>query len=241
MRDMGGSILPNYDAVILDECHTIESVASDHLGLSIGTSQIEYTLRKLYNPNTDKGLLVALGLTQLATECYACINRLADMVTEFAGWMASQSHGNGRVRQPRIIENILSKPLLALSEQLERFGAEHKDANVRQEMLSAQNRLIALANSLTSWLDQKATTRFIGWRKTKPGWGLGLPCDARPSTWAPTLRRTLFQKVPSVILTSATLAASRDGDLIFFRLASAPVVPAPSNSEAHSIIAIRPN
>ena len=52
------SILPKYDVVIFDEAHTIEAVAGDHLGLSISNGQVEYTLRKLYNDRTNRGLLV---------------------------------------------------------------------------------------------------------------------------------------------------------------------------------------
>ena len=35
LRRAGASILPDYDAVIFDEAHTIEPVASDHLGVNI--------------------------------------------------------------------------------------------------------------------------------------------------------------------------------------------------------------
>ena len=58
LRAQGGGILPKYDSVIFDECHTIEAVAGEHLGLQISNSQVDYTLRKLYNPRTEKGILV---------------------------------------------------------------------------------------------------------------------------------------------------------------------------------------
>ncbi len=54
LRSQNAQILPDYDAVVLDECHTLEHVASDHLGLSVSSSQIEYTLRKLYNPGRTR-------------------------------------------------------------------------------------------------------------------------------------------------------------------------------------------
>ena len=58
LRRLGVNILPDYDTVILDEAHTIQDVASDHLGLGITLGQIDYTLSKLYNESTNKGLLV---------------------------------------------------------------------------------------------------------------------------------------------------------------------------------------
>src|SRR5262245_57439105 len=39
LRRAGVSILPDYDVVILDEAHTVEAVASDHLGISVTSGQ----------------------------------------------------------------------------------------------------------------------------------------------------------------------------------------------------------
>src|SRR5205823_10920146 len=49
LRRQGASLLPNYEVVILDEAHTVEDVASDHLGLQLGRGSLEYDLNKLYN------------------------------------------------------------------------------------------------------------------------------------------------------------------------------------------------
>ncbi len=58
LRRQGASILPDYDLVVFDEAHNIESVASDHLGVNLSSGQIEYVLSKLYNERTNRGLLV---------------------------------------------------------------------------------------------------------------------------------------------------------------------------------------
>ena len=57
LRREGASVLPDYDVVIFDEAHSIESVASDHLGLAVSRGQIEYLLQKLYNDRSQIGLL----------------------------------------------------------------------------------------------------------------------------------------------------------------------------------------
>ena len=57
-RERREHLLPKYDAVIFDEAHTLEAVAGDHLGLSITNGQVEFTLRRLYNERTNRGLLV---------------------------------------------------------------------------------------------------------------------------------------------------------------------------------------
>ncbi|MCA9108120.1 MAG: helicase, partial [Planctomycetales bacterium] len=56
LRRHGVSLLPDYQVVILDEAHTIEQIAGDHLGLRISSGQIEYQLNKLFNERNGKGL-----------------------------------------------------------------------------------------------------------------------------------------------------------------------------------------
>jgi len=217
LREAGASILPNYDAVILDECHTIEAVASDHLGLSISSSQIEYTLRKLYNSNTGKGLLVALDLKQVQELCHKCVHRLGEMVDDFVQWYDSKPKHNGRVHDKNIIENILSDKLAELAKQLERYGKDHEVASVKQDLLSASNRLLTLSISLDAWLTQKQEDAIYWLEKTSNRMGTRIILRCSPIDVGPTLRKMLFQKVPSVIMTSATLASGRDGGFEFFQ------------------------
>jgi ATP-dependent DNA helicase DinG len=217
LREAGGGILPEYDAVVLDECHTIEAVAGEHLGLTIATSQVDYTLRKLFNPQTGKGLLIALGLDQLARHCRDCSEKLADTVFELNAWLDSQSIKNGRVREEAIVENRMTDSLLELSKQLERFGTNHDNATVRQDLTSASTRLQALAQSYESWLKQKIPDAIYWLERIQGRSGTRVILRCAPTDVGPALRKMLFQKVPSVIMTSATLACSREGDFNFFQ------------------------
>ncbi|MGN6642984.1 MAG: ATP-dependent DNA helicase, partial [Verrucomicrobiota bacterium] len=54
-------ILFKNDFVIFDEAHTMESVASRHIGLSVSNGQLRYALHRLWNPATKKGLLATLA------------------------------------------------------------------------------------------------------------------------------------------------------------------------------------
>ncbi|HEY9172902.1 MAG TPA: DEAD/DEAH box helicase, partial [Verrucomicrobiae bacterium] len=55
-----GGVLFKNDFVIFDEAHTVERVASRHIGLNVSAAQIRYTLHRLWNPRTEKGLLATL-------------------------------------------------------------------------------------------------------------------------------------------------------------------------------------
>ena len=213
LRAQGGGILPKYDSVIFDECHTIEAVAGEHLGLQISNSQIDYTLRKLYNPRTEKGILVALGLRQLTQDTYRCMESLDDLTADLAGWQAGQEKSNGRVRAPLLIETVLGERLQSLSEQLERYGQDLKDANSRLELMSASQRLSSLAASIDQWLQQKVDdsvywleqqTRNVQSRNT-----VRITMRSSPLDIGDYLRNQLFRKVKSVIMTSATVATGQ--------------------------------
>ncbi|HZL77923.1 MAG TPA: DEAD/DEAH box helicase, partial [Candidatus Limnocylindrales bacterium] len=59
-EEMEGGILFKNDFVIFDEAHTMERVASRHIGLSVSSGQVRFSLNRLWNPRTEKGLLATL-------------------------------------------------------------------------------------------------------------------------------------------------------------------------------------
>ena len=93
LRRENVNILPKYNVVILDEAHQIEAVAGDHLGLNITSGQIEFTLRKLYNDRTNRGLLVHHKLSDAQKEVWECRDRAADFFDAVARWLDEQPSG----------------------------------------------------------------------------------------------------------------------------------------------------
>src|SRR5947209_5353598 len=61
LRAAGINYLPKYDAVILDEAHTVEDVAGSHFGVNITEFGVRYQLRSLYDPRRGKGMLSVHG------------------------------------------------------------------------------------------------------------------------------------------------------------------------------------
>jgi|694.fasta_scaffold00158_29 ATP-dependent DNA helicase DinG len=218
LRASGASLLPNYDAVIFDECHTLESVASDHLGLQVSSGQVDYVLRKLYNPASQKGLLQALDLKQVIQLHSQCTDKLDELCFEIQHWLEDHPGSNGRINQPGIVKNHLSPILLELAKQLKRYGAEHSNESVRQDMVSAQTKLESLAHSITQWLDQKLTDNVYWIEQTMTRRGLPRTIlRASPVDVGPQLRDMLFNEVPSVILTSATISAGKEDGFDFYQ------------------------
>ncbi|MCK4301097.1 MAG: helicase, partial [Planctomycetes bacterium] len=58
LRQENASILPPYEAVVLDEAHSVEEVVSHYLGLEVRNTQVGWLLDMLYSERRRKGLLV---------------------------------------------------------------------------------------------------------------------------------------------------------------------------------------
>jgi len=209
LRREGASILPDYDVVILDEAHTVEQVAGDHLGLAISNGQLDYLYNRLYNDRSQKGLLLQYALTeaqQLVTELRF---RTTDFFYEVEQWLKHNAPENGRVKQIPNLVNTLSPELRQLSSMLGRHGDSLEKEEERVELESAADRCYALAVALESWLEQTAEDSVYwversGRRKDR------IKLASSPINVGPVLRKELFEPIDTVILTSATLAVGSD-------------------------------
>lgn len=204
LRIKGASILPDYDAVVFDEAHTLEAVAGDHLGLGVSSGQVEFVLNKLFNDRTNKGLLVQYR-SAAAEQGVVDARFTADEFFQSANeWRNRLARGNGRVREPDAIENTLSPALIQLAKVIRRIGDNVDEAEERQDLVSASDRLIGLAGEVEAWCKQ-SLAGGVYWIETTMGRRPRTYLNAAPLDVGATLREHLFQQVPSVVMTSATL------------------------------------
>lgn len=226
LRSQGASVLPDYDAVIMDECHTVEAVAGDHLGVRITSGQIDYLLNKLYNDRTQKGLLVTHELRQLQQLVERCRFAATNYFADLLDWSEQHGSPNGRVLAGGAVDNSVSKPLEELAGQLLRYSQNLEQESDQLDFTNAHNRLLLLAGNLRSWNDQ-SFAQTVYWLEQHPS-ARGLPrvtLALAPIDVGATLRETLFQPASddgpprprSVILTSATLAVGKEKHFEFFR------------------------
>lgn len=220
LRRQGVALLPDYDTVILDECHTIESVAGDHLGIRLASSQFDYLFDRLYNDRTQRGLLVEKdlqGLQQQVTRCrFAATGLFADLLD----WWESSGRPNGRVKHPRVVDNPLSKPMELLAGALGQQADAQDNPSDQKDFESAHDRMLALAGGLRQWLEQEIEGAVYWLERTGRRRGLDrVTLAASPIDVGDSLRRELFQSksIRSVVMTSATLATGSDDRFQFFR------------------------
>ncbi len=213
-QSTGFGILPEYDAAILDECHTIESVAGEYLGLKVTNGQVEYTLNKLFNPHTHKGLLVALGLETMKEKVDLAHRAMDQMVFDLMNWMgADQSIKTVRVRKALGIPNPLSSILDELSDKLDSIADHSEDIARRTELQSISKRLAALSSEANRWL-QFADDSMVYWaeRSTNRRGEARVEMWAAPIDISQHMREKLFQKVRTVIMASATISTASTRD-----------------------------
>ncbi len=210
LRRAGASILPNYDVVILDEAHTVEAVAGDHLGLGISSGTVEYTLNKLYNDRTNRGLLVHYKLGEAQQEVERCRVRADEFFRDIDRWLDDQPGDNGRVSRPEIVPNLLSPALDRLASMARQHGEKFKDDKEKFDFNSASDRLRVLALEIDTWVkhDLPEAVYWVERTKSRRGHTRFILCAA-PIDVSPALREQLFDEVPSVIMTSATLAIGK--------------------------------
>ena len=219
IRNIGGSILPRYDAVIFDEAHTMEQVAAEHLGVELSQYQIDYLLNRLYNDRTNRGLLVEetarvpFGADKETFERAArwvddCRFRAEEFFASLADWLEARPGSSGRVFERKIVKNGLSEGLARLRDALRNASDSLEDPARRQEYVAARNRVDSFLTELENWLGQ-SEEGFVYWlEKTRSRGRTKIVMKSAPVDVAPILHKTLFSVVPTVVAASATLTTA---------------------------------
>ena len=216
LRRAGAAFLPDVAAVVMDEAHTVEDTASDHLGIRLSPHGFEHWLRRLISPDTGKGLLGYLRAgpaAQTATRLWDAVAELFHAVPRAAGLAARESQKT--VPGPLAVETEVPALLRELSVRL---GAlieelEDQDEESRAELRHLRGMGLEMGGMLDAFLAQSLPDH-VYWieregRRRQP------VLHSAPIEVAPILGDALFGQIPTVVMTSATLAVG--GRLDYFR------------------------
>ena len=215
LRRDDASILPEYDTVIFDEAHTIESVAADHLGLSVTEGQVDYLLNKLYNEQANRGLLITHNLKDAQKQASKIRSVAMQFFMDTGEWAERFCKKNGRLMRPIDVTNELTPELGRLAIMIgEAATAATTEAN-QVELKSAGDRCKMLADNVQSWIRQ-SVENSVYWVERSGTYRQRLSLMSAPVEVGSILREHLYNAVPSVIMTSATLATGAK-DFSFFR------------------------
>jgi ATP-dependent DNA helicase DinG len=218
LRRSGASLLPKYQVAILDEAHTLEDVAAEHMGLQVTRGQIDYLLNKLFSDRRGRahGLLAFYGdehSPALVQGVRVATDRFFEQVL---AWRAGQARrpasgraappsDSVRVRKPPIVEDTLSAELEALGDHLQKVGQRVKAEEEQIELSAAAIRCSTIAGELRQWLRQGLPGQ-VYWVDVSGERSQRIALASAPIDVGPALREQLYTQVPTVALTSATLS-----------------------------------
>jgi len=237
----GGNVLPFYKAVVFDEAHQVEDVATDYLGVEVSNYSVRYLLDSLMSQRTRKGMLTRLtnqgAEAQVAREMTDGL-RLAgeNFFLDLAGLLRREPAL--RIRRKNIIPDMLSEPLLELKDALLELKAESQEEE--QEVKAFASRAQTLASAIRLNLEQGAEG-FVYWAERE---NTRYRLVASPIDLSETLRENLFAKTDTIVLTSATLSAAGTFTYIKNRLGlDAPgelLLDSPFDFEKQALLYISP-
>jgi ATP-dependent DNA helicase DinG len=212
------SAIPNYDAVIFDEAHQVEDIATDFFGVRVSTSRVEALTREARR--TMKGALSLLEQIDRSCRAFFAALRPTDVKRILGEGDWTKESLAAYAKLDAALEALENETEPVIARRIRDLRAD------LQEILDG-------SRARVTWLDARERSVSIG---------------ASPIDLGPTLRSALFDRVPAIICTSATLTtAVRFGEPSFHfakaRLGAPPeaeeiVVPSPFDFERRAVLYI---
>lgn len=219
--DERGVLLPNFEFVVLDEAHTLEAVASEHIGLSLSAGGLRWLLHRLWNPKSEKGLVAKVRRGDLVRQVAGTLDVaekfFADINTAIITSTKDAKANTVRVRRPDIVPDTLSAPLSRLVENVGELSVATEDKELREELREWRRRGNEVRETLGSFLKQSLDDH-VYWVERTGVRQVNTELRAAPIDVAPYLKTMLFEAHESVILTSATLAVRNRLDYFLERI-----------------------
>lgn len=213
-----GKVLPDYDAVIFDEAHLIEDIAAEYFGSQVSSFQVDDVLRDLQN------------LQNLAPETEGELQRTAGRVVRFADnfWAGFRNLRNEEGRFPllpgtfgrklrdgTVSATPLGDAFLGLDGALQRLETTLDVIDEPTPEVEALIRRIRQMRFDLEFIIAGDDKRYVYWMERR---GRGTFLRASAIDVSNLLQDKLFEKVETVILTSATLASGSNFEFIKQRL-----------------------
>ncbi|HEX4997111.1 MAG TPA: ATP-dependent DNA helicase [Terriglobia bacterium] len=193
------AILPDYSAVIFDEAHELEDVATEYFGFHVSNFRIQDLV------NDTRRLLEKSDLDIAATgEIEGAIFRTQRAGDVFFGRFLMVPDG----RHPMPPLEGVDWPMASLRD-LGRLLGKQQDLFGQWEALSRRSREIA---GDFDAFREGALENYVSWIERR---GRGVFLEACPIDVSGMLDESLFSRVPSCVLTSATLTVG--GSFAYFR------------------------
>ena len=198
--DAGAAVLPRYDAVVFDEAHAVEEVATEHFGAQLSSFRVG---------ELGRDALKSLAAHPSRVEAAGVAARLMRDGRDFFD-VALESGREGRwpllpgaLRPAEAERSKLAELVRALGAAVSGSGDE--------ELALIERRCLALGADLDLFSASERRPDLIHWAESRGG---HLFLHASPIDVAGLLQDRLYDRIGPVVFTSATLAVA--GQLEYF-------------------------
>jgi ATP-dependent DNA helicase DinG len=212
----GAKVLPEHDAVIFDEAHQLEDVATEHFGARVSTHKLAQLVRDAHLALSR----MPLWTGRAADDVIHAVERAG--VTLFAlirGALIGEAEArmplpDGLFDQPDRqtawfkLDNALEELARAAEAESEPPPDEegHEDAGARASLNGLARRARELRDDLATIAEQRQKSH-VYWGEVRP---TGTLLTASPIEVGELVRRHIITSGPTPVFTSATLAAAGD-------------------------------
>ena len=206
----GGGVIPNYDALILDEAHLIEDVAGEFFGTALSRARIDLLLRDAEQVLTATSAVLTVGqlLADVAGACHQLFASLLPFLGEAAGRTPlPEGVLNGSVEAGLV---ALDDGLLALSDIARDLIEDGSGESVAQ----LRRRVEQLRHDVSDFIGGESSAHVLWTTQSQRNVSLG----RSPVDVGAALREQLYARRQALVFTSATLSTSGDFKFIKQRL-----------------------
>jgi ATP-dependent DNA helicase DinG len=229
-QDDFGSILPEYSAVVFDEAHEIEDVASDYFGRQLSSYRFEELARdaeSMLRILRIEASPLRKHLTRMRERSRAFFERFPEREGRYPFGPAE--------RHSFLDQNREAYDDLAAA--VKRTEAELSAISPKPEEIIALARRAAETRRELAFLMESEEKSYVYWYERR---GRGVFLAATPIDVSDILREKLFDQFDTVILTSATLAVGGRFDYLKQRLGVLPsqeeVLPQEFDYESQALL-----
>lgn len=195
------AVLEDYDAVIFDEAHNLEDVATDFFSRRVSAVRIRLTTSALMASFRVGGILAGFE----GAESVRMLDTLVTRLNTEASFFFGQFTEGKRMSESDQYANILREPLSLVARAITDLQGGGNSEEQDAYLTLLYERINRIADDLTFILErQGGTEEFAYWIELE---------DREPSlvsspvSMEEELRENIFKRIESVVLTSATLSS----------------------------------
>ncbi|BCM89957.1 putative ATP-dependent helicase DinG [Abditibacteriota bacterium] len=231
-------VMPPFDAIVIDEGHSIEDVASSYLGAEVSNLGAAKLIELIASRRSGKTLLTTATfpdkgvherlLQETAQTAREAVGKFFEEL-QLALNLDPNRSTNVRMTRPNLLHDHLGEPLKNLEDvllQARQLAELSGDESLVKELEGFANRSAEMRRAAKLVVSQ-SERGYVYWATCVPRHGDGIGSAVRaprlsvhgaPIEVAEALREGLFAKFKPVILTSATLTTGASFDFLIDRL-----------------------